>query len=212
MQKSRLLFLLTLSMMISSCIGYYNDLSHLSDEELQWINCYNVGDSVIFKSNDLKYDTLIVDYKKIENSENRFFIHFVDDYMGDSYNANAMYAYYIKSATDSIEGRFKITKLVEKDSIEWEAILYDRLSNSWPYEVDTERDRHIYIGDNPIKVTEINFRGRKLNNCIIFNDSNSRPAQYKGYSDIDSFIISRDYGLIYYKYSTGEEFYRQYKL
>lgn len=210
MHKSRLLFLLPLSMILSCCIGYYSDLSHLYDEELQWINCYNVGDTVIFQSDNLKYDTLVVDYKKIENSENRFFIHYFDDYMGDSYNATAMYAYYIKSAADSIRGNFKITKLVEKDSIEWSAILYDRFSNSWPYEVDSEQDRHIYIGDNPIKVTNINFNGKKLNNCITFSGSNSRPAKYKGYSDIDSFIISRDYGLIYYKYTTGEEFYRQF--
>lgn len=198
-------------MQLSSCIGYYSDISHFSEDELKWIDCYNVGDTVLFISNNQNIDTLIVDRKKLWNSNNPFFIHFFDDYMGDKYNAHASCSFHIRNSTKIMTGFLEIEKFAENDSIQWSARLDDRYSESWPFTYDFESQRNDYIGENPAKVISMNFKDTNLPYCIIFDDTNSRiiKNEFNALKEIEKFIISKEYGLVYYKLQTGEEYYRQ---
>ncbi len=155
MKRILLFCTLSLGLLLSGCVGFYTDMSHLSEQELEWTNCYNIGDTVLFYSHRGKVDTLIVAEKEIHNTSNPFFIHYLDDYMGDKYNAKLMYAFYIKSPSDSIRGILKMEKLVEKDSIQWSVRLFNRYTKSWPYTHDFKADRNIYRGNNPVKVKSI---------------------------------------------------------
>ncbi|MDE5555554.1 MAG: hypothetical protein K2J10_10290, partial [Muribaculaceae bacterium] len=108
-------------------------------------------------------------YKHIENSNKRFFIHFLDDYHGDKYTASGTYSFYLKGKSDSIDGRFTMTKLVENDSILWSSYLGNRFSNDWPRDYNFQTGRNMFKGENPIKVKNVVFKNLKLENCIIFN-------------------------------------------
>lgn len=211
MKRLPLFCVLSAGLFASGCVGFYTDMSHLSEQELEWTNCYNIGDTVLFYSDSGKVDTLAVDFKELNNISNPFFIHFLDDYMGDKYNAKSMYAFYIKNSSDSIRGVLKMEKLVEKDSIEWDLRLFNRYTVSWPYTHDFKADRNIYRGDNPIKVRSVVFGNKLLHDCILVDDSNSELITNipEDADTIQSFIVSKDFGLICYKYSNGEEFCRR---
>lgn len=122
-----------------------------------------------------------------------------------------MYAFYIKNSTDSIWGVLNMEKLVEKDSIDWDLRLFNRYTKSWPYTHDFKADRNIYRGNNPVKVRSIALGDKLLHDCLLVDDTNSElmtniPADA---DTIQSFIVSKDYGLIFYKFTNGEEFYRR---
>lgn len=83
MKRILLFCVLNLGLLLCGCVGVYTDMSHLSEQELDWTNCYNIGETVLFYSHRGKVDTLIVAEKEIHNTSNPFFIHYLDDYMGD---------------------------------------------------------------------------------------------------------------------------------
>ncbi|MDE6403576.1 MAG: hypothetical protein K2K86_07185 [Muribaculaceae bacterium] len=209
MKKFKLIGLLLPALMLSSCLGYYSKVSHLSDEELEWVNCYNVGDTVLFESDSGMVDTLVVDYKNIENSRWPFYIHFIDNMKGDYYNATAIYTFDIKGLQTNIEGSFRVTKLSENDSIEWKSYLMRRFSNGWPYKLGRGA-KSVYDKENPIKVTDYIYNGKKLSNCIVFDDDNSTTSKYNDYPDsIESYVISKEYGLLTYKFAGGDTYTRK---
>ena len=138
MKRILLFCALSVGLLLSGCVGFYTDMSHLSEQELEWTNCYNICDTVLFYSDSDKVDTLVVAAKET-----------------DKYNAKSMYAFYIKSSSDSIRGVLKMEKLVEKDSIQWSVRLFNRYTKSWPYTHDFKADMNIYRGNNPVKVKSI---------------------------------------------------------
>lgn len=155
MKRILLFYALSLGLLLCGCVGFYTDMSHLSEQELEWTNCYNIGDTVLFYLDSGKVGTLVVAVKETDNTSNPFCIHYLDDYMGDKYNAKSMYAFYIKSSSDNIRGVLKMEKWVEKDSIDWDLRLFNRYTKSWPYTHDFKADRNIYRGNNPVKVKSI---------------------------------------------------------
>jgi hypothetical protein len=54
-------YLILLILTVSSC----GIKTKFSEEELKWLNVYNVGDTLIFKSNKNRFDTTIITKKKI---------------------------------------------------------------------------------------------------------------------------------------------------
>lgn len=212
MNRLKMIFSVILAFTLSGCIGWYDKMSHLSDEELAWVNCYEIGDSILFQSDSLDIDTLVVTDKNIYNTSNPFFIHFIDNYPGSNFNAIANYIFIIKNKTNNIEGYFEIEKFVENDSIKIDALLDQRFSNDWNYDFDYRNDMRIFTESNPIKITKFSMNGQLFNNCIIIDDSNSKLSKYNDRENpIASFVINRDYGLIYYRYANDKEFFRKFE-
>lgn len=207
MKKSTLIFGILIAFTLSGCIGWYDKISQLSDDELTWINCYNVGDTLMFYSDGNAPDTLVVDYKNIHNTTNRFYIHFIDNIRDDNFDATAIYTFYIKTPKDSIEGSFRMTKIADLDSIQWDTFLDRRFSNNWKKNMVK---LNIFVRDkngNPFKIESFILDGKKFDNCLIIDDSNSKLSKYnKRENPIECFVINKDYGLIYYRYADGKEY------
>lgn len=51
----------------------YSAMSHLSDDELEWIGPYEYGDIIFFQSNEGKVDTMTITECDIRNSTNRYY-------------------------------------------------------------------------------------------------------------------------------------------
>ncbi len=215
MKRKYLKWSIILCLLLPTCIGIYTDMSHLNEDELGWINCYAVGDTVLFKSNRNRYDTLIVLDKRISNSLNPFYYYTFDYSPGPDYNARASFEFKILNYPDSIKGYIQIEKLSQNDEIKWKLQLGNRFSNSWDFEYGKDF-RKIYTGENPLKPCTIKYFNDTISACIVQNDSTSyipSPESYPnlwnwGDKGIEKFIISKDYGLLYYKFYSGEEFYR----
>ncbi len=204
-------FIIFATTLLSGCVGYYSDMSHLSDDDLKWTDCYNIGDTLIFESTNHYADTLVVDSKSVNNSKNPLFIHFIDDYMGDKYYATASYGFHIKSQNGNLKGWLKLKKLIENDSITWSAGLGERMAKQWHYVFDFKEDKKTYIGQNPVKATNITLYGSKFDTCLVIDENNSRLMKYVVVqpTTIKSFVISKQYGLIQFKLETGTEFFRR---
>lgn len=189
----------------TNCIGYYKKISHYSEDELQWTACYEVGDTVIFKSIDSKFDTLIVNYKNTHTRRNHFYVHFIDDYDGEFYNSKSLYELYVQHSGKSFEGRLSITKTAADDSIVFEGFLYDLFSNSPIFSGDDNQ----YTVENPIKIVDFIFNNDTIKDCLIFDYTNSSKSNYWGTETdgIKKFVINKNEGLIYYQYLNNDEYY-----
>lgn len=215
MKRKYLKWAIILCLLLPTCIGIYTDMSHFTENELEWINCYEAGDTVLFRSNLNRYDTLVVLSKEIENSRNPFYYHTFDYSPGPDYNAVAYCSFKILNYPDSIKGSIKIEKISQNDDIKWTIKLGNRISNAWDYNFNKNL-RKIYTGDNPLKPVTIRFCNDTLKNCIFLNELTSEiptpkvnPDMWEwGDKGIEEFIISKELGLIYYKFYSGEEFFR----
>lgn len=211
MKSIAYIIFLVFAISLCGCIGYYSDMTHLSDDELQWVNCVNAGDTILFDSDSLHCDTMVVTSKIIRNSKNRFFIHFVDNYKGDFFEAFAEYEFSITDINRATPNWFRVTKFVSNDSIGWTVSLGNLCSEDWPHTFDPERLMEIYHGPNPVKKINMELRGRHFSDCILFNNSNCRYIGLETYTRMESCVFSKDYGLIYYKLESGEEFFRRFE-
>ena len=200
MKHLALLFLLVIVCVMNSCIGYYSDITHLTDDDLKWTDYYNVGDTIFFHSDNMEnVDTMMVIDKRTYNRKNRFFIHYIDNYFGDRYEANSGYYYVIISGENQIDGDFGIKKFIDCDSIFFSAYLGSLFTNGLKGFSNSYR---------PISTDSCNINGDIYDNCIIVDDKN---AHYINDSRIiDKFIITQNYGLIYYRYTNGTEFFRKF--
>lgn len=208
MKTARLIVIIVLGLMLDSCVGYYKKMTHLSDDELEWINCYNIGDTVLFQSENGQVDTLVVREIKIENSRNPFYIHFIDNHFQDDYfYANATYEFDIISSNNKLEGSFGFNKMVDNDLIIFKSRLNERSSRPFTYH-DLAVKRTVDYSKVP-KISNIIYNGDVLSDCIVYDETNTdRFYKYNDAVEIDSYIISKKYGLISYTLKSGETFTR----
>ena len=194
-----------------SCIGVYTKMSHLSEDDKEWINAYNEGDSVLFCSNHFKIDTLIVTKRKINNRINPFFIHFLDNYKGDIFYASQSYRFIIKGDgyPRDLVGDLIIVKVYENKELSYLVKFFNRDSKVWDYKYND--GLRVYVDENPIKVTDFKWNGRVFKDCIVLDDTNSEFQKWtdKTIDLIKKYVISKHFGLIYYELTNGEIFVRQ---
>ncbi len=207
---SRLVAVMLMTTAIAGCIGYYSEISHLTDDDLEWYNAWEVGDTVLFDSTAGNVDTLVVVKKRLEDIRNPFYTHCVDNDRGPTYEASARYSYEIKHPGIVMEGSFRTIKLICNDSLEIKGWLDGLFSKGWDYSYDYDRLVRVVEGDNPIKPRRIRFKGMDLEECIVFDSCNSDYGRYSVAGDsIESFIISKRHGLISYRFKNGEEYTRR---
>lgn len=95
-----------------SCI--YNKVTHLSDEDLEWIDTYDVGDTILFVSNHGNTDIMIIAEKFLYNEKCPFYI---SEGSGPNYEANMGYDYIIRHGGINIDGGILFRKNIA-DSLE----------------------------------------------------------------------------------------------
>lgn len=205
-----LLLNVVILLIFTNCIGYYKKISKFSEEETEWTDCYEVGDTVIFKSTNFKFDTLSVSYKNTNSRHNHFYIHFIDNYDGIYYNCKSLYEFFIQHNKNSFEGRISMTKTAGDDVVVFEGFLYDLFSNSPMFSGDDNE----YTTNSPINVTDFILNNDTIKDCLVFDYTNSKKSNYWG-TDTDGikkFVINKNKGLIYYQYLNEDEYFWYRKL
>lgn len=189
--------ILTAFLIIKECFGlFYFRLTHLSERDLEWMNCVRDYPSAIFISN--LGDTAKLNYTQIliNDSATRFYLSTSPTY---DFEANATYRYIVKNDSLEFKGAVSVIRCVGIDSI---CAKYFLGSVSTP-------DRPIIIKP---KIFYIN--GRTFEDCIVacpMEDNTTMASYYWNEKyDMKKFVISKEYGLIYYKLEDGEEFFRQF--
>ncbi|WP_300301882.1 hypothetical protein [uncultured Muribaculum sp.] len=195
MKYKLLLLVIFILCMMYGCV--YIHMTHLSNEDLEWTNSIPRYSEITLRSNDGR--TASIKYMDffINNSTDRFYISAAG---GTTYEANAGYSFEIKDSMKTLSGIFIIHRVVKGNNLWYRAKLGAR---STIEEYDFVRPlvtRHYTIGNHII------------NDCVIIDSLNSEYisdlANYP-YYHIEKFVISKEYGLIYYKREDGEEFFRQ---
>lgn len=180
---------------LKSCLGlFYIKITHLSTEDLKWIKCVEKYPIATFISNTGNISKLTLTSKIINNSTNPFYI---SSNTSNYYEANAWYRYEIKNKDYTLNGSFGITRLVNNNDLCYDGHLGALFSN----------------GYKVVKPVTISFNGIEIENCILVDSISAHISTYRKNDSlqiIDKFIISRDYGPIYYRKKDGEEFYRSF--
>ena len=189
--------LFTILLFLTKSCFYYEDMTHLTDEELQWMDCVEKYPKPRFVS--LEGDTACMSYDefKVWNNTSRFHFEITSNYH-DSFTAAAIYSYTLRSNRGKIKGTFHIRKPVETNQLE----VCARLNN-------------LQTGIHDVSITlqpiSFNLREDIYSNCLLCDSSNSSYLKIPYLSkenEIDCFVISREFGLIYYSYTDGKKYFR----
>ncbi len=195
MKYKLLIWVISIAAVMQGCI--YIHMTHLSDDDLEWTNSIPLYSEITLKSNNGR--TVSVRYQKkfINNSTDRIFI---SSACNTDYDANTGYWFEIKDSLKTLSGCFLIKRPVKKNNLWYSAKLGAR-STIDEYKFVSPLVTHSYAIGNHI-----------INDCVITDSSNARYvsnlAKYPYYR-IEKFVISKEYGLIYYKREDGEEFFRE---
>lgn len=192
---------MVLAVIISSCFSscFYYRMSHLSDSDLKWVKCYSRYPTATFVSNHgntskLQYEN-IFEY----NSTNRFYF---SEGSNGIYEANAGYWFEINQSGHILEGVFAVQRLIDSDSLHTFFQLGARSSGKSKY------DDTVPLISSDFIIDSIEYK-----NCLIADSENSHiltSLHGNGDIQIERFVISQKYGLIYYKFENGEEFFRKF--
>ena len=176
-------------------------MKNLSEKDLEWIAVYDLGDSTLFVSNHANTDTMIITKKYNTNRTNPFYFNEADD---DTYEANAGYDYIIKQSNIWITGDLLIGAKYGSDSLETIYSLKMRYSKRNIAKLDGDILR-------PLQLRKFEYNGQIYDNCIIADSTNSGYSTYRAdvVNKVEKFVWSKEYGLIYYKFEDGEEFFRE---
>ena len=156
-------------------------VTKLTDDDLEWINNYNYGDSLFFSSTYGNSDTLVVTKKFVNNSQNRFYF---SEGLGPNKEANAEYHFVLRHSDESFKGWIHIIKMVG------DSLLCD-INVWWRHTDDSNStNKEIIIADST------NSR---------YSDYWKKRIKNK----VEKFVWSKESGLIYYKFEDGEEFFRK---
>jgi hypothetical protein len=183
--------------LFSSCGLPYCKKTILSDDEIVWMNPYNVGDKVLFQSSDNRFDTLLITEKKLYNPSN----HFIFDLCacnwveGDNTaHANASYSLrllnYNKTDDSFLDGIF----LIYKDNDNKKASISFSLSGLY------SKDLAVYSFVN------IKIKNKKIDDCIILDHRNSEIGEGQSDIAVQSYIWSKHLGLVQYVLHSGDKF------
>lgn len=185
-----LLFCFTL--LLSSCV--HLQMTHLDDDEVEWVENFNRYVTCRFSSNYGSHSTLAVKSYGIANSRNPFYI---SSKGYNDYEATASISFVILQNDHLLEGYFGFRKVLPGRSL----VLYTSLGDRDANELQ-ERD-----------VRKFEYAGKLFEECVILDSLNShisRNSFYPFESAVEKAVISKEYGLIYYSFSDGEEFFREF--
>ena len=158
----------------------YIHVTKLTEDDLEWVDTYNYGDSIFFTSTHGNLDTLVVTEKFINNSQERFYF---SEGLGPNKEANAGLNFILKHGKETFDGGLCIKKAVG-DSLLAVISVWKR----YALEIRISGDRIITDKDN---------------------SSYSEHMQNRVQNKVEKFVWSKEHGLIYYKFEDGEEFFRE---
>ena len=118
--------LLSLLFLFLCYLCSYDEITHMSKDDMAWFDCYDINDSVFFKSNKSDVDTLYVTNIQIFNSLNP---------INDNPNATSEYIaigyidFSIMHDGQELSGMFECKKITQ-DSLKISIVLDERFANN----------------------------------------------------------------------------------
>ena len=199
MKLRRPLILLLLAAMLLACNScIYSKMTHLSDEDLSWVDCYNEDTKYLFQSNKGRWASMYYTDLSIYNKTSPFGNPFRIINISDTYTAGADYYFKIDNNGVLIEGVFGVYRPVDFDTLCVDGYI-----------------GRLFVDDNiSARTVKFTLDGKDFNNCMVMDSTNCRLFVYSDdppESIIEEYVISKRYGLLYFKYPDGEEFYRKFR-
>ena len=217
----KILIILVLSYVAIYIIGYflsillpslleYKEITHMDDEDLRWIEKYEVGDCIHFysdsdsDSDSNKKDLMIVYSKDINNSLNP------DKSLAfDKYIANAYIEFAILHRHQLLKGDLSI----RKENNLFPVYIGPGLNNQHTILCNQQvlsNDEYAAKNYHLLNLKDTIISGIEYHDCFIIDETNSWQLETSEPSDeIQSFIWSKSKGLIQYTMKTGEVFTRE---
>lgn len=186
MKPIRFFIFLFIPFLCSSCM--YRNMYHLSENDMKWVEVYNVGDTITFPGSQ-DVDTLII-VEKVVNETNSPFIE-NEGQMGDDFRANA----YIEGTFIHQLERMKFSLLIIKNDKIRDAILWFVAGQRYGLGIEDTRNQ----------LTDGFYR-----DTIIIDNENSEYG-YGGPSkcEFEYYIWSKSEGLIEYILTDGNKYVKE---
>lgn len=179
----------------------YSHMTHLTEKDLEWISCYEEGDTVLFLSNRGNIDTMIIIDKGIRDTYNRLI---PNEGVSSTFEASEWYDFVIfdnSKETDKIEGGLYVKKDYETDTL----LFTTEFSRRFAFDVEMSNQ----TGNEFNNIfSKFSTNDSIPNNYLMFDDSNSHwsEIEWKKIKKVTHLVFNKSLGLIYYRYEDGEEF------
>ena len=171
--------ILLLIFFFHSCI--YHSITHMNEEELEWVTNRHEGEIFILKSQTGILDTVTIKEITIHNSLNPINWGYFNTSNKD-YIATADVRYILSSNAGGI---IHIEKRSKDRPISFSSVLIE----GWAYDI-------------PLNVTSLRIDGITINDIMSFENEKSDS------DDIKSYFWSKKYGLVQYTFQDGTVFSR----
>jgi hypothetical protein len=179
MRKILLFFLEAL--LLSSC--FYDAVYNFDKEDLAWMDPYEQGDTVLFKS-EHHMDTMFVKEAYLYNSTSRF----MRNEASSVFNANAGFECILRHGNQLIRCRYGFIKRKEDE-------LSVYMHTHKRFYAQNQKDVHFQ---------KVCCNGKDYDDAIVVNSSNSEINDSEKSLNNEYFIYSKSQGLLQYKYKDGE--------
>lgn len=186
------LFFQMLIWMFCSCVPVpYNKITHLSEEELEWISNRYVGETMYFQSQYGINDTVKVWDIHIHNSTNR--INWMYFQLGGTEYIASADVQLVFNRFSGVMGDFFVIKKTQQEPI----FISSQLLMRWTHE---------YI---PLKIINMAIGDIKMEDIVFVDEHLLQPIhEYCPPNPIVSFAWSKTYGLVQYTFEDGTVFTR----
>lgn len=165
---------------------FYHKMTHLSEDDLTWVNAYQIGDTCYYESNLGDYDIMVIKNIQVNNSINPF--NSGSSMVSSDYEASA------RMVMDFItrfkyDNSFFIRKDVDSNRLIISACVFDLSSEDlFP------TPGRAMVG------TECFY------DCIVLDENNSHLRYHRREKTVKSFVWSKSKGLVQYTFNDGETF------
>lgn len=197
-------YILALTGVMHSC-AKYERMTHLSDDELEWITNRQDGELMLFRAQDGTIDTAVVSGTEYRNSTNPYYIDYFHHGSDDEYLASAIVEFDFRSRMR--QDSFLI------DFPDWEPIgrycFYIRKENS-----DEPICFCAFVWERWTFSTHLNdtcilFGGDTINDIVFFGEEFMEPVNnFNPPIPIVSLAWSKKYGLVQYSFQDGTQYNR----
>lgn len=177
--------LLILVWIMRSC--FYHRMTHLNNEELEWITNHSVGEMMYFQAQDGTHDTIEITDVSTWNSLNP--INSTYFWLGNpDYLAGGSVEFKSKRFSRTIgHESFGIKKVSNFKPIHYRADFLDRWTKD----------------SLPINPKEMQIGGVEMEDVVVFDESNLEPIKEVGTNRLLRFAWSKKYGLVQYEIQNG---------
>ena len=181
---------------LHQCFGIHTHMSHLTNNEIQWIGPYKEKQHYYNASNMQYTDTMYVLLRHVSNSYNPIYVRINVD-GSKTYEAGGRLFYYLKDK----QNRYTIIEyLFNKPTYT------DTIRHMLDIQYELDKRRTIIITEQQQRIGRFEVDGMDFEECLIvdFNYPDSTQIIRDWY--IDKLVWAKGTGLIYYRRINGNEF------